>query len=155
MTGPSPTHSQHEPGAGTIAVLRRLRSAAKAQLIVQRAGLLLAGLLGVVLVLAGLDYLLRFPLAVRLGLWVVGATVLVTLIRRHVWPAIRFTPSLTQVALRVEESEQGRKAGLEGVLASALELGENPQQSVLAAELAAMTQSEARRRFSGAFRTNA
>src|SRR5436190_22166475 len=109
MTGfnpnPAPHHSQQEPGAGMMAVLRRLRSAAKGQLIVQRSGLLLAGLLAVVLALGGLDYFLRFPLAVRLALWVVGMTVLVTLVRRHVWPAVRFTPSLTQVALRVEESE--------------------------------------------------
>jgi hypothetical protein len=135
-------------------VLRRLRAAAKAQLIVQRVALLVAGLLAVTLALGALDYALRLPMGVRLVLWAAGVAALTVLVRRHVWPAIRFRPNLTQVALRVEESEQGRKAGLEGVLASALELGSTEQHSVLSAELAAMTQSDANRRFSGAFSTN-
>jgi hypothetical protein len=154
MTG-FPHSSLPEPQSGIAAVLARLRGAAKAQLIVQRAGLLLAGLLAATLALGLLDYFLRFPLGVRLVLWVVGLTCLVALIRRHVVPAILFRPSLTHVALRVEESEPGKKAGLRGVLASALELSASPQHSVLSAELASMTQSEATRRFSGAFTTGA
>src|SRR5262249_61159665 len=55
----------------------------------------------------------------------------------------------------VERRGRGREAGRRGLPAPGRELGENPQQSVLAADPAAMTQSEARRRFSSAFHTNA
>src|SRR5262245_20514419 len=78
MTGfPSHSPEPHQRESGMMAVLRRLRSAAKAQLIVQRGGLLLAGLMGVGLVLGGLDYLLRFPTPVRFALGLVGLTRLV------------------------------------------------------------------------------
>ncbi len=159
----SPTESSAGPNAeprpeassGMASVLKRLRTLAKTQLIAQRTGLLIAGLIAVTLVLGVGDYFLRLPLGVRLVLWGAGAAALVVLVRRHLIPAIRFRPSLTQVALRVEESEQGRKAGLRGVLASALELGSTEQHTILTAELAAMTQSEANQRFAGAFSTSA
>lgn len=48
------------------------------------------------------DYLLRFPSALRLTLLVGGVAALGYSLVAYLWPAIRFQPSLTQLALRVE-----------------------------------------------------
>jgi hypothetical protein len=68
------------------------------------------------------DYYLRTPPTLRFGLLVIGLIALGSLIRARVFPAVRFRPSLTEVALRVERSAPGRAAGLDGLLASGLEL---------------------------------
>ncbi len=145
MTGNQP--ASPETPSGMVAVLSRLRATARAQLILQRVGLLTAAFAAYVILAAVIDYFLRMPMAVRLILWTGSVAALVYLLRKHVIPALFFNPPLTQVALRVEQSEEGRKAGLKGVLASALELSSGTPDSVLAAELRIMSAEEARRRF--------
>ena len=102
--------------------LGRLRARAKARLLLQRAALIIAGAAAVALGLALLDYALRLPAPVRVAFWVSGLILIVAAVRRLIIPAARFTPSLTEMALRLERSEAGRVAGLGGVLASGLEL---------------------------------
>jgi hypothetical protein len=145
MTAPQPTRPNAP--SGMVAVLTRLRATARAQLITQRVGLLMAAFVAYVILAAMIDYFLRMPVAVRLVLWAGSVGVLAYLIRKYIVPALTFRPSLTQVALRVEQSEEGRKAGLTGVLASALELTQGEPESVLGAELRLMSAEEARRRF--------
>jgi hypothetical protein len=112
-----------------VRALRQLRFVAKTQLLFQRTGTLLAGLLGIALAFGLIDYLVRFPMAVRIIAWGIGLAILAALIRQRLWPALRFTPSLTQLALRLEQSPKGREAGLEGVLASGLELASSSDLS--------------------------
>lgn len=106
--------------------LVRLRRAGRALLIAQRLGWILAAAIALVLVAGMIDYVLRAPMALRGALWAIGLIALIAALRQVVWPAIRFNPSLTEVALRVERSAAGRRAGLEGVLASGLELQRLP-----------------------------
>ena len=72
---------------------------------------------------AALDYFLRTPNWFRSGLLVGGVMLLIVAFWRWIRPAMRFNPSLTEVALRIEQSEPGQKAGLTGTLAAGLELG--------------------------------
>lgn len=104
-----------------VRALTRLRTAARVQLILQRAGMLLAIAVAAALAVGLLDFVLRMPMGVRMVLWAAGVVALVMLFRRRVMTAIRFRPPLVEVALRLERSEQGKAAGLEGLLASALE----------------------------------
>lgn len=104
----------------------RLRARVRRRLVVERsAGVLAVAVAGVVC--AGLmDFLFRLPMPLRLALLVGGVVLLWIAVRRAVWPAVRFKPSLVEVALRVERSDAAVRAGLGGRLASALELSENP-----------------------------
>lgn len=101
-------------------------------LVTQRVGWLLASTLAILLIAGAADFVLRTPDALRIVLWLTALVVLVGLIRRAVWPAVRFRPSLTEVALRVEHSPAGRAAGLSGLLASSLELSADPAHTRLA-----------------------
>lgn len=153
--GEEPVHPVGEPAPASSPpisdlsnALRRLRASAKAQLVLQRLGLIVAMLLGAAVVVGLLDYWLRLPMALRLVFWVgLVAPALWTAYRRVV-PALSFTPTLTEVALRVEHSPAGRKAGLEGVLASGLELASaRRDQSDLSDALRAGAVAQAARRF--------
>ncbi|HYE63457.1 MAG TPA: hypothetical protein VD997_15805 [Phycisphaerales bacterium] len=155
MTGDRTTNPTHESPSGIAGALARLRTAAKAQLVIQRVGLLGAAFVGYVILAAFIDYFLRMPMPVRLVLWLGSMAVLGACIWRYLVPAAKFNPTLTDVALRVENSPEGQKAGLSGVLASALELSTSQPHSVLAAELRIMSAEQARRRFSGAISTSA
>jgi|GEM_PF-288963 len=127
---PEPSNAANDGGASrpsaafapVVSALERLRSAARRRLVAQK----VAGIAGfgavVVFVLALADYFVRLPMPVRVGHWVLGVGVLAWAVWRFVGPAIRFRPSLTDVALRVESSGEGVKRGLSGWLASALEL---------------------------------
>lgn len=128
--------------------LRRLRTTARVQLVVQRLALLGAWTAAIVVALAVLDYLLRLPEAVRLTMWAIGVAVLAVAAWRRLLPALRFTPSLTSLALRVEQTPEGKAAGLPGVLASALELGERADAGEASAVLARRAREEAASRFS-------
>jgi len=108
-----------------IEVLRSIRARARSLLVAERAGLLLGGVVGVVVIAALVDFVLRTPDWFRISLWVLGVVALAALIRRRVVPAARFSPSLTELALRIERSDAGRSAGLEGWLASGIELGDS------------------------------
>lgn len=112
--------------------LTRLRAVARAMLITQRVGWLAASTLAILLIAGAADFVLRTPDALRIILWIVGVVTLAGLVRRTVWPAVRFRPSLTEVALRVENSPPGRAAGLGGLLASGLELSADPAHAKLA-----------------------
>jgi hypothetical protein len=113
--------------------LKRVRAAAWRRLVFQALLGIAAWTIGIVALLAGLDYLLRLPQGLRAILWVIGAGVFVLGVRRLLLPAVRFKPSLTEIALRVERSRGAEAGGLRGVLASGLELGapagDGPQET--------------------------
>ncbi|MGE3109440.1 MAG: hypothetical protein AB7G11_15515 [Phycisphaerales bacterium] len=105
------------------ASLASIRLSAKLLLLATACAVLIAAAVGAVM-LAGLtDYVLRTPAWLRMSLWALGVVMLALYVRRRIVPAGRFAPSLTEIALRVEQSEPGRRAGLPGLLASGLELG--------------------------------
>lgn len=107
--------SAHHAVAGVASRARQLLVAAEVCAIVL--------VLVVAAVLLGLvDFGLRFPAPLRVAFWLIGAAGLGALAWRRVRPAWRFRPSATQVALRLENTDAGRAAGLTGLLASALEL---------------------------------
>lgn len=104
--------------------LRAVRRRAKAMLVAQRFGLILACLVATVLGTAMGDFVLRTPSWFRGALLVIGLVFLGVWLWQYVVPALRFSPSLTEVALRIEKTEAGRRAGLQHVLASGLELSD-------------------------------
>jgi hypothetical protein len=79
---------------------------------------------------------MRTPGWLRGFVLIVGLVGAAAAIRRLLMPALRFAPSLTELALRVERSEPGRQRGLGGVLASGLELGRVDEKG-MAGQLAA------------------
>ena len=108
---------------GPIAAhLRTLAGQARAQLLLQRTGRILAIALAAALVWGFLDFWLRFPAPVRFIAWFLGLAALVWQVRRHLVPAWKFRPTPTALALRIE-SATGADAGLRHLLASGLELG--------------------------------
>jgi hypothetical protein len=141
--------------APIVEELRRVRGRARALLLVGALASILAGVVAAVLVVGVVDYLVRLPAWLRVVVWIVGAVGVGVAMWRLVGPAAAFRPSLTEVALRLERSEAGRKAGLEGVLASGLELAEDRQLAASPAGgvgswMAARVVEEASLRFAGA-----
>ncbi|MDX2131127.1 MAG: hypothetical protein SFY69_03630 [Planctomycetota bacterium] len=132
------SHEHRSAGAVTrlTSLLSGLRRAARAQLVLQRAGQIVAALFGAALVVGLIDYAFRLPMALRLLVWAAGLGVAAWWAWRRVVPALLFNPSLTEMALRVERSDAGRRAGLAGVLASGLELGRRPRGGGLTDALA-------------------
>lgn len=102
--------------------LRRVRSAARASLVLASVAWLVSVVLLYLVAAGTLDYALRMPAWLRAAGWIAAAATLGIAAWRRVLPAWRFNPPLTEVALRFERTEEGRRAGLAGVLASALEL---------------------------------
>ncbi len=130
--------------------LARIRGFSRVMLLAGTFSLLAGAALAAVAGFGLVDYALRTPATLRAMLLALGLAALAWAVVRLVVPAIRFRPSLTEVALRVERSEMGRRAGLPGVLASALELADpeapaDDLQRTLATDLAA----DARGRFAG------
>lgn len=105
--------------------LARLRSRARALLVAQRVGLILAALIAAGLVMALADVVLRLPMSLRVMNLTVGVAAVGVAIARFVVPAVRFRPSLTDVALRVE----GSRPELKGRLASALDFAREASQA--------------------------
>lgn len=101
--------------------LRSLASQARAQLLLQRSGLLLAIAIAVTLVWAILDFWLRFPPAIRWIAWTAGLATIAWQARQRLLPAWNFRPNPTALALRIE-SASPTDAGLRSLLASGLEL---------------------------------
>ncbi len=97
--------------------LRRLRRRLIGRAVFQEAALLIVGALAVLLAAGAIDFLLRFPSAIRQVFFVAGCAVVGWAIARHLLPAIRFRPSLTSVALRVES----QSPEVHGRLASAID----------------------------------
>jgi hypothetical protein len=73
-----------------------------------------------------IDYLARLPWWLRSLALVAGVGGLGILFVRQVLPAWRFRPSLTDLALRFEQTAQG--ARLKGLLASAIDLSKHPSE---------------------------
>ena len=116
--------------------LGSLRAQARAQLLLTRVAVVIAGVAGATLVAGTLDYALRFPAEIRWVLWVVGVASLGFALKRHVVPIAKFKPSLTEMALRVERISEEAKgtrgvrasrggANRSSVLASAIELAQD------------------------------
>ena len=97
--------------------LARLRVRARSLLLTRRLAWGLATILGVALAFALIDYVLRFPSAVRTIALLAGLVALVVWFRRAIIPAARFAPSLQDMALRVERL----MPEYAGVLASAID----------------------------------
>src|SRR6185503_14399839 len=85
-----------------IGELQRLRARSRALLVVQRFAGVLGWIVAALTAAIFIDYLLRLPSALRLILLMGGVGALGYAIKTYLWPAIRFQPSLTQLALRVE-----------------------------------------------------
>jgi len=86
-----------------IQQLGTVRRRTMAMLIVQQAAAILAGVVGAAMLLILVDYLFRWPGAVRLVLLLIGGGALVYAAMRLLLPALTFRPTLTQIALRVEK----------------------------------------------------
>ncbi|MFO0830663.1 MAG: hypothetical protein U0637_02355 [Phycisphaerales bacterium] len=122
-----PNHPNHPDQPAGLRALERaltnLRHAIRVHLFVQRGAALAAWAIGSGVLVGVLDYFLRMPGPLRMVLWVVGAVTVLLAVRRNLGPLTAFRPSLTDLALRVEQSEAGRRNRWQGLLASGLELG--------------------------------
>lgn len=136
------------PMARVAAELGRVRARALALLVIAGVATFIAGGIAVVMALGVLDYLFRTPAWFRMALWLGGAAGGIWAARRWLLPIFQFRPSLTEVALRLERSEQGRAAGLTGKLASSLELSRDPATGDVGRWMAEQVVGEAARRFS-------
>ncbi|MEN0019249.1 MAG: hypothetical protein AAF747_00030 [Planctomycetota bacterium] len=126
ITGPKP--SEPSADAATLAAelsstLASLRARSRLLLLVRAAAWVGAITLGVVFALALFDFAVRVPAWLRFAAWLGGVAALGWAVHRHVLPAWRFAPSLTDFALRVERTPAARDAGLTGLLAAGVELG--------------------------------
>lgn len=130
--------------------LRRLRAMARALLATRALALL--GACGIAALLLGgaIDFLLRSPPAVRVIGLAAAVVVGVWATFRHVWPALRFRPSLTELALRLERHDPGGDAGLRGWLASAIELSDEQAHQSESPALRSAAIAEALRRWKAA-----
>lgn len=108
--------------AQTLAALRfRIRL----WLLVDRASALVGTILAICLALGIIDYFIRMPRPMRLALWLIGIVAIVLAFRKFILPAFRFRPSLTDLALRIEQSPAGQESGLHDVLAAGLEFNQH------------------------------
>lgn len=121
--------SENSTGESIEALLRGVRRRAGALLILERIGWLV-GTAVLALVFGGvLDYFLRSPSWLRTGGLILATTLLALAIIRFILPALRFAPSLTDVALRLERSAEGQRLGLSDRLAAAADLGRNDRDT--------------------------
>lgn len=97
--------------------LDRLRKRSKAMLLAQRLAVLLAWSLGTVMALIGIDFLMRLPATIRLVILLGCIGLFAYAAWRYLLSALRFHPTLTQLALRVERVIPA----LSGRLASSVE----------------------------------
>ncbi len=104
-----------------VAALTAIRATARLLLVSQRLLAIAAILLGAAIVMAGLDYLLRFPAPLRVFHLAVGLVGTLLLLRARLATAARFSPSLTDVALRVERAASGAAPELGGILAAGVD----------------------------------
>lgn len=125
MNEPSATSHSPPPAASgpMLDALQAVRRMARLTLVGERVALVLACLLAAALALAFVDYFLRSPSPLRIGLWLFGVGVLAWWVARHVLPAARFSPSLTELALRIERDREP----LSGYLASGVDLAQRAE----------------------------
>ncbi len=123
--GPNRPRASERDGRGldpALAILRRVRMWVRVLLTVERLGLLAAVALATVFALAFADYFLRSPGALRAVVLLAGLGALAAWAWRSMGPVVRFSPTLTDLALRIERTEAGAGAGLRGMLASGVDL---------------------------------
>ncbi len=135
-----------EPEA-ILARLRKLRSHARASLLVSGLAWITAFAVGCIVLGASLDFVLRMPAWLRGALLTAGVGAALVAVLRWVLPAWRFRPDLTELALRVERLPEAREAGLSGVLASGLELAHAPAEGQTTRWMSGRVVGEASRRF--------
>ncbi len=126
-----------------IAELQKLKRRSHAMLLAQRVSAIVATLLGLTLLLIGIDFLLRLPGPARLVLLVAGLGALGWALWTYLRPALRFRPGLTELALRAEAtfpSVAGRLASSVEFAMAGLDV-QNP--------LAARSVADTERRMSG------
>ena len=145
------TRNHHEIRSAT-AWLRSIRSRARAALALQRLAHLGAGALALVLLAGLLDYLFRFPAPLRTLALALGVIALVAILLRRITPVVRFNPSLSSIALRVERE----RPDLRGLLASAVDFAgetrDNHDDRALSSGLAALVVRDAAARWQGSKR---
>lgn len=129
-----------------VSALARARRAARALLVLGEGSRIGAAGLTAIMAAALVDYVLRLPVELRIALWLVGVGLLGWSLWKYLLPAARFHPRLTEVALRLEKSDAGRQAGLEGKLASAIELEQETHPSEVESSLAAAAVRDAAER---------
>ncbi len=84
--------------------IESIRSTARLMLLAQRAAVLAAWFIGVALLLVAADYAFRLPATARLGLGLMVIIGTLAALWRYVSPAVRFRPTLTDMALRFEKA---------------------------------------------------
>ncbi len=122
---PNPTSTPPELVRG-IARLERLALLAKLLLLVHRLAWIIAGAVAGLSLLILIDLVLRSPGWLRGIILLVGGFTLLGALLVRVLPALRFKPSVGQIALRLERAEEGKKAGLTDLLTSAVEISKAP-----------------------------
>lgn len=109
-----------------IARLERLALFAKLLLIVHRLAWIVAGAVATLSLLILIDLVLRSPGWLRGIILLISCATLLGALLVRVLPALRFKPSVGQIALRLERNEEGKKAGLTDLLTSAVEISKAP-----------------------------
>ena len=97
--------------------IRRIRSSLRRSVVEARLSTVIAVMIPILFAAAMLDFLFRLPSPVRWTMLLAGLIWLGVEIHRRVWPAIRFRPSLIDVALRIESMTPS----VAGRLASAID----------------------------------
>lgn len=111
-----------------IADLRRLRRSARLMLMVRGVAWIAAGTLAMALLAGVIDFVVRWPRELRVFLWTVTLFAIVVAAWRVLRAAVRFAPSLTEVALRLERSFPG----LSGLLAGGVDLADRASADPMA-----------------------
>lgn len=141
-TLPRPSvESPAEAGRGALPVRDAVRTVrSRIQRVLVGAGVLsvAAALVWGVLIGAGIEALLRLPVSARLALTGMIIAGVIVCVRRWLWPAVRFAPSLVSIALQIEQLHPSFR----GKLASAIDL-ERDASSGLPGALAAVASSQA------------
>lgn len=115
-TSTATSESRH---AVTAAVLSSLRTRIRILLVAQRTAFVFSAMTVALSLFAIADFAIRFPTALRWCMWFAALGMLCWAVHRYLLPALRFRPSLTELALRLEHAGHAPR----GVLASGLELG--------------------------------
>ncbi|MFG0257931.1 MAG: hypothetical protein ACF8GE_08535 [Phycisphaerales bacterium JB043] len=124
--------------------LRHLRSRARLVLSSQRIMSVASIVLASVLFFAVIDYAIRLPPAIRAFNLVVGVCATAYVVTRWIAPAMRFKPSLSSVALRMERLESSWR----GLLTSGIELSDDPSDTPVTRSLTSRVVERAARSWS-------
>ncbi len=102
--------------------LTRVRVSSRRLLVARALAWVFAGAIAAVFVGVLVDFVLRLPSPGRVIGLALACAICVYVLARLILPAIRFSPSLTELALRLERRDPGAR----GALASGLELADEP-----------------------------